>query len=78
MSDYRKDDEMIKQLRKENKKFRDDEKDHEQLSRKLEALNKRKTLLAEEEVEVKRIHKEKLILKDHLIKMIKEFKDKKV
>ncbi|MBI1820837.1 MAG: ribosomal protein S18-alanine N-acetyltransferase [Nitrospirae bacterium] len=78
MSEYQKDDELVKQIRKENKKFRDFEKEHEQLSKKLEALNKRKTLLPEEEVEVKRIHKEKLVFKDQLKQMIKEFKEKKV
>ncbi len=77
MSEYQKDDELIKQIRKENKKFRDFEKEHEQLSIKLEALNKRKTLLPEEEVEVKRIHKEKLVFKDRLTDMIKGFKEKK-
>ena len=79
MSEYQKDDEMIKRLRKENKRFRDDEKEHETLSKKLDELNKRKTLLSEEEVEVKKIRIEKLILKDRLTQTIKEFiKGKKV
>ena len=79
MSEYQKDDEMIKRLRKENKRFRDDEQEHETLSKKLDELNKRKTLLSEEEVEVKKIRIEKLILKDRLTQTIKEFiKGKKV
>ncbi|MBI1819470.1 MAG: hypothetical protein HYR81_04000 [Nitrospirae bacterium] len=71
------DEEVIKTLRQENEKFRDDEKDHEDLAKQLAKLNKRKNLLPEEALAVKKLHKEKLILKDSLARMIRQFKTKK-
>ncbi|MBI1823228.1 MAG: DUF465 domain-containing protein [Nitrospirae bacterium] len=70
----KKDEEIVKKLRKENTQFRDDEKVHERLSKQLEKLNKRKNLLPDEEVSAKKIHVEKLALKDHLMEMIRQFK----
>jgi uncharacterized protein YdcH (DUF465 family) len=77
MANLLNDEEVIKTLRQENEKFRDDEKDHEALAKQLAKLNKRKNLLPEEELTVKKLHKEKLILKDSLARMIRQFKTKK-
>jgi hypothetical protein len=72
------DEEIVKKLRRENIQFRDDEKVHQRLSKELEKLNKRKNLLPEEEVSAKKIHVEKLALKDHLMEMIRQFKSNKL
>jgi uncharacterized protein YdcH (DUF465 family) len=68
------DEEIVKKLRKENSRFRDDEKEHERLSKQLEKLNKRKNLLPEEEASAKKFHVEKLALKDHLMQWIRNSK----
>ena len=70
----KKDEEVVKKLRKENSRFRDDEKEHERLSKHLEKLNKRKNLLPEEETEVKKLHVEKLARKDQLMQWIRNAK----
>lgn len=74
----KKDEEIVKVLRKENAQFRNDEKEHERLSKQLEKLNKRKNLLPEEEVSAKKLHLDKLALKDNLMQMIRQFKSGKV
>jgi uncharacterized protein YdcH (DUF465 family) len=70
----KKDEEIVKTLRKENSQFRDDEKEHERLSKQLEKLNKRKNLLPEEEEAAKKLHVKKLVLKDQLMEWIRKSK----
>lgn len=67
---------VLVQLRKESRKFRDVENAHEKLAVKLEELQKRKTLLPSEEAEIRKLHKEKLALKDSLAAMVRECKKK--
>ena len=74
----KKDEEIVKKLRKENAQFRDDEKEHGRLSKELEKLNKRKNLLPKEEVSAKKLHLEKLALKDNLMQIIRKFKTDKI
>jgi uncharacterized protein YdcH (DUF465 family) len=67
----KKDEEIAKKLRMENSEFRDDEKEHQRLSKELEKLNKRKNLLPDEESAAKKLHVEKLALKDQLMQWIR-------
>ncbi|HXN06143.1 MAG TPA: hypothetical protein VN944_03645 [Nitrospiria bacterium] len=67
---------VLVQLRKESRKFRDVEITHEKLSVKLEDLQKRKTILPSEEAEIRKLHKEKLALKDSLAAMVREYRKK--
>ena len=71
------DEEIVSQLRKESKRFRDFEKRHELLSEKLDVLQRRKTLLPIEEAAVRQIHKEKLVVKDGMADLVREFSRKK-
>jgi len=73
--DYVKEDqEIVKKLRKESPQFRNDEMEHERLSKALEKLNKRKNLLPEEELTVKKLHFDKLAVKDKLVSLIRQAK----
>ena len=67
----KKDEEIVKRLRRENVEFRNEEREHERLSKLLEKLNKRKNLLPEEEMTAKRLHVEKLATKDRLMQWIR-------
>jgi uncharacterized protein YdcH (DUF465 family) len=72
------DEEIVRILRKESSEFREEEQNHEKLSKRLEKLNKRKNLLPEEEISAKKLHLEKLAVKDSLMNRIRQFRSDKI
>lgn len=65
---------LLEELRKENREFLDLEKEHKKLEEDLGLLLKRRVLTAEEEVLKKRLQKEKLVKKDRMADIVREYK----
>lgn len=63
---------IIETLRRESYSFRSLEKTHLALEASLEGMNKRKILSADEELQRKKVQKEKLFAKDTMEQMIRE------
>jgi uncharacterized protein YdcH (DUF465 family) len=68
---------IIEDLRKENKEFSQLMQEHEDLEQKLEEINKFKFLTPEQEVEKKRIQKIKLKGKDRMAQIINAYRSKR-
>lgn len=66
------------QLRQSNTEFRELEASHHRLDLELNELQKRHVLTPEEELEKKRIQKEKLVKKDRLAALIRISRDQEV
>ncbi len=64
-------DAIVEQLRRTNTEFRELEKSHHRLDLELNDLQKRHVLTPNEEIEKKRIQKEKLATKDRLAEFIR-------
>ncbi len=64
-------DAIVEQLRQTNSEFRELEASHHRLDLELNELQKRHVLTPAEEVEKKRIQKEKLAKKDRLAELIR-------
>ncbi|MCS7203134.1 MAG: DUF465 domain-containing protein [Thermodesulfovibrio sp.] len=71
-----KEEEIIEILKRENEEFRKLYEEHRQLDSLLNELNKRVYLTPEEEIEKKRMQKEKLYKKDKMAEMIRQYKAK--
>ncbi|MCP9446297.1 MAG: ribosomal protein S18-alanine N-acetyltransferase [Nitrospira sp.] len=69
------DDFIVEQLRRSNPEFRELEASHHRLDLELSELQKRHVLTPAEEVEKKRIQKEKLAKKDKLAELIRVYRD---
>jgi uncharacterized protein YdcH (DUF465 family) len=67
-----KDADIISMLRIESDEFRKIEEDHRQLDKDLDEMNKKKYLTPDEEVEKKRMQKQKLQYKDRMAQLIRE------
>lgn len=65
------DDAIVEQLRQSNTEFRELEASHHRLDLELSELQKRHVLTPAEELEKKRIQKEKLAKKDRLAELIR-------
>ena len=63
---------IISMLRIESDEFRKIEEDHRQLDKDLDEMNKKKYLTTDEEVEKKRMQKQKLQYKDRMAQLIRE------
>ncbi len=63
---------VISILKSENEEYQKSEVQHKQLSLKLDELLKKKYLSTEEDVEKKKIQKQKLQLKDRMAQLIRE------
>lgn len=63
---------LISILRIENDEFRKIEEDHRKLDKDLDEMNKKKYLTTDEEVEKKRMQKQKLQYKDRMAQLIRE------
>ena len=61
---------LLEKVQKENKEFRGLYQEHTTLKNKVEALNKKKILTPEQEVEKKKHQKQKLSLKDRMEKIL--------
>ena len=71
-----KDIEIAEALRRENENFRKLEEEHKRLKENLAVIDKKKYHTADEEIERKRIQKQKLKVKDSLAALIVEYKKK--
>ncbi|MGO9614297.1 MAG: DUF465 domain-containing protein [Dissulfurispiraceae bacterium] len=69
-----KEEEIIEVLKKDNEQFRRLYQEHRTLDNQISELNKKSYLTADEEVEKKRIQKEKLHKKDMIAELIREYK----
>jgi uncharacterized protein YdcH (DUF465 family) len=69
-----KDEEIVEVLRKENEEFRKLTEEHRDLEELLEKIDRKRFLTAEEEVERKKIKKQKLLKKDKMAALIIGFK----
>ena len=66
--------EIVELLRKENEEFKKLSEEHRNLDGLLAEIDHKRYLSAEEEVERKRIQKLKLLRKDRMAEMIREYK----
>jgi uncharacterized protein YdcH (DUF465 family) len=69
-----KEQEVIESLSKENEEFRKLVEEHHHLEGLLVEIDKKVYLTTEEEVERKKIQKQKLIKKDRMAELIRDFK----
>ncbi|HMK49549.1 MAG TPA: DUF465 domain-containing protein [Thermodesulfovibrionales bacterium] len=66
--------EIVELLRKENEEFRKLSEEHRNLDGLLSEIDNKRYLTSEEEVERKRIQKQKLLKKDRMAELIREYK----
>ncbi len=71
-------DAIVEQLRRTNTEFRELEASHHRLDRELNELQKRHVLTPNEEIEKKRIQKEKLATKDKLAEIVRLRRDQRL
>jgi len=71
-------DAIIEQLRQSNTEFRELEASHHRLDVELNELQRRHVLTPSEEVEKKRIQKEKLVKKDKLAEFIRVYREQRL
>ncbi|MCX7988171.1 MAG: DUF465 domain-containing protein [Thermodesulfovibrio sp.] len=67
-------EEIIEILKKENEEFKKLYEEHRQLDSMLDEMNRKHYLTPEEEIEKKRMQKEKLYKKDRMAEMIRQYK----
>ena len=67
-------EEIIEILKRENEEFRKLYEEHRKLDALLDEMNKKHYLTAEEEIEKKRMQKEKLYKKDKMAEIIRQYK----
>lgn len=70
------DEEIIEILKKENEEFRKLYEEHRNLDNILDEMNRKAYLTPEEEVEKKRMQKEKLYKKDKMAEIVRQYKIK--
>lgn len=69
---------IVEQLRRSNTEFRELEESHHRLDLELNELQRRHVLTPAEELEKKRIQKEKLVKKDKLAEFIRLYREHKL
>lgn len=69
-----KEQKIIEVLLKENEEFRQLREEHQNLENKLEEIDKKLHLTAEEEIERKKVQKHKLMGKDRMAELIREYR----
>ncbi|MEW6215470.1 MAG: DUF465 domain-containing protein [Nitrospirota bacterium] len=69
-----KEHEIVELLKKENEEFRRLTEEHRNLERLLEEIDSKRYLTPDEEIERKKIQKQKLIKKDRMAELIREYK----
>ena len=65
---------IINKLRNENEEYKKMEAEHRKLEQTLEELNKKKYLTPEEDIERKKIQKQKLQYKDKMAQLVRAHK----
>lgn len=71
-----KDAEIAEILRRENEEFKRLEEEHKRLKQCLAEIDKKRFLTADEEIERKKIQKQKLQQKDRMAELIMEYREK--
>ena len=66
--------EIIEVLKRENEEFKKLSQEHRKLDTKLTKIDSRRYLTPDEEIERKRMQKEKLLKKDMMAAMVREYK----
>lgn len=69
-----KEQEIIEVLKKDNEEFKNLSQEHQELDSLLVEMDKRVYLSPEEEVERKKIQKQKLLKKDRMAEIIRDYK----
>lgn len=69
-----KDEEIVEILKKDNEEFRRFYQSHRELDSMLSEFNKKHYLTTEEEIEKKRMQKEKLSKKDRIAEFVREYR----
>lgn len=69
------DDAILERLRQSNSEFRELEQTHHQLDLELNELQKRHVLTPAEELEKRRLQKEKLVKKDKLAELVRLYRE---
>ncbi|MEW6602517.1 MAG: DUF465 domain-containing protein [Nitrospirota bacterium] len=67
------DEEIMRILRDENEEYRKLEEEHRKLDQTIDEMLKKKYLTSEEEVEKKKIQKQKLQYKDRMAQIIRDY-----
>jgi len=65
---------IIETLRRENPTFQKLEAEHRALDEKIKQMERKPFLTAEEELEIKKLKKEKLVKKDMIAELIRQYK----
>ena len=68
------DEEIVEALKKVNDDFKKLCQEHKELNTQLDELNKKHYLSSEEEIEKKRMQKEKLYKKDKIAELVRDYK----
>jgi hypothetical protein len=71
-----KDAEIAEILRKENEEFKKLDEEHKRLKQCLAEIDKKRFLTADEEIERKKIQKQKLQRKDRMAELIREYRER--
>ena len=71
-----KDSEIAEILKKENEEYKKLHEGHKELDRILAEMDKNKYLTPEEEIERKKLQKQKLLKKDSMAELIREYREK--
>ena len=69
-----KEQEIVEQLKRENEEFMKLTEEHKDLENILEEFDRKRYLTSEEEIERKRIQKQKLLKKDRMAELIRNYK----
>lgn len=69
-----KEQEIVEILKKENEEFRGLTEEHQKLEKLLAELDRKRYLTPEEEYERKKIQKQKLLKKDRMAELIRQYK----
>jgi uncharacterized protein len=69
-----KENEIVEFLKNENEEFRKLSEEHRDLDGLLSEIDGKRYLTAEEEIERKRIQKQKLLKKDRMAELVREYK----
>lgn len=72
---FLKDAEIVEVLRKESEEYRKLDEEHRRLDKDLASFDSKRYLTPEEEVERKKIQKQKLFKKDRMAELIREYKN---
>ncbi|MBI5050746.1 MAG: DUF465 domain-containing protein [Nitrospirae bacterium] len=71
-----KDTEIAEVLKKDNEEYKKLDEEHRSLEKKLAEIDKNRYLTPEDEMERKKIQKQKLARKDRMAEMVREYKKK--